>query len=78
MKRIPNHHAGTAKLIAENKVRVLISGFYPFDYITQAFDDLAEHHSRGKVVVGMQPVETGVRSHWYLSGKARSTHEASA
>ncbi|GAA0962888.1 NADP-dependent oxidoreductase [Frigoribacterium faeni] len=70
--------AALAKLIAENKVRVLISGFYPFDYIAQAFDDLAEKHSRGKVVVGMQPVETGARSHWYLSGKARSTHEASA
>jgi NADPH:quinone reductase-like Zn-dependent oxidoreductase len=70
--------AAVAKLIAENKVRVLISGFYPFDYIAQAFDDLAEHHSRGKVVVGMQPVETGARSHWYLSGKARSTHEATA
>ena len=65
-----------AKLIAENKVRVLISGFYPFDAVAQAFDDLAEKHSRGKVVVGMQPVETGARSHWYLSGKARAVAEA--
>ena len=65
-----------AKLIAEHKVRVLISGFYPFDYVQQAFADLAEKHSRGKVVIGMQPVETGPRSHWYLSGKARSFAES--
>ncbi|KPG80344.1 NADP-dependent oxidoreductase [Frigoribacterium sp. RIT-PI-h] len=65
-----------AKLIAENKLRVLVSGFYPFDYIAQAFEDLAEQHSRGKVVVGMQPVETGARSHWYLSGKARAVAES--
>ena len=67
--------AALAKLIADNKVRVLISGFYPFDNIAQAYEDLAEHHSRGKVVVGMQPVETGARSHWYLSAKARTLAE---
>lgn len=62
-------------LLTEQKVRILISGFYPFDYIAQAFDDMAEMHSRGKVVVGMMPVETGSRSSWYLSGKARTLHE---
>ena len=63
------------KLLSEKKVRVLISGFYPFEYIAQAFADMAEMHSRGKVVVGMKPVETGVRSGWYLSGKARGIHD---
>jgi NADPH:quinone reductase-like Zn-dependent oxidoreductase len=63
------------KLLTEQKVRILISGFYPFEYIAQAFDDMAEMHSRGKVVVGMMPVETGNRSSWYLSGKARTLHE---
>lgn len=62
-------------LLTEQKVRILISGFYPFEYIAQAFDDMAEMHSRGKVVVGMMPVETGNRSSWYLSGKARTLHE---
>ncbi|AMM19941.1 hypothetical protein AX769_06925 [Frondihabitans sp. PAMC 28766] len=63
------------KLLTDMKVRLLISGFYPFEYIVQAFEDMAEMHSRGKVVVGMQPVETGGRSNWYLSGKARATHD---
>lgn len=63
------------KLLSEKKVRILISGFYPFEYIAQAFADMAEMHSRGKVVVGMKPVETGARSGWYLSGKARVHHE---
>ncbi|GAA4672939.1 NADP-dependent oxidoreductase [Frondihabitans cladoniiphilus] len=63
------------KLLSEKKVRILISGFYPFEYIAQAFADMAEMHSRGKVVVGMKPVETGSRSGWYLSGKARVLHE---
>ena len=62
-------------MIAEHRLRVLVSGFYPFEYIAQAFADMAEMHSRGKVVVGMKPVETGSRSNWYLSGKARQTHE---
>ncbi|MCU1526613.1 MAG: hypothetical protein JWP75_376 [Frondihabitans sp.] len=64
-----------ATMLTEKKLRILISGFYPFDYIVQAFADMAEMHSRGKVVVGMKPVETGARSGWYLSGKARILHE---
>lgn len=64
-----------ATLLSRQKVRVLISGFYPFEYIAQAFADMAEMHSRGKVVVGMKPVETGSRGSWYLSGKARVLHE---
>jgi NADPH:quinone reductase-like Zn-dependent oxidoreductase len=62
-------------MLSEKGLRILISGFYPFDYIVQAFADMAEMHSRGKVVVGMKPVETGTRSGWYLSGKARVHHE---
>jgi NADPH:quinone reductase-like Zn-dependent oxidoreductase len=62
-------------LIDDHRVRVLISGYYPFDYIVDAYEDLAEMHSRGKVVVGMQPVETGARQAWYRSEKARTVHE---
>ncbi|MBF4576473.1 NADP-dependent oxidoreductase [Frondihabitans sp. VKM Ac-2883] len=65
-----------ATMIEEGRIQPLISGFYPFDYIVQAFADLGEKHSRGKVVVGMQPVESGARSSWYLSGKARDVHSA--
>ena len=32
-------------------------------------------HSRGKVVVGMQPVETGARQDWYRSEKARDLRD---
>ncbi|WP_162236780.1 NADP-dependent oxidoreductase [Curtobacterium sp. Leaf261] len=62
-------------LIEHHKLRLLISGFYPFEYIVDAYEDLAEMHSRGKVVVGMQPVETGARLSWYRSQKARTVHE---
>jgi NADPH:quinone reductase-like Zn-dependent oxidoreductase len=64
-----------AHLIETHKLRMLISGFYPFDYIVDAYEDLAEMHSRGKVVVGMQPVETGARLSWYRSEKARTVHD---
>ncbi|RKR75347.1 NADP-dependent oxidoreductase [Frondihabitans australicus] len=74
--RAPAHLLGMlAQMIAEMRLRVLVSGFYPFEYIDQAFADMAEMHSRGKVVVGMKPVESGSRSDWYLSGKARTLHE---
>jgi NADPH:quinone reductase-like Zn-dependent oxidoreductase len=65
-----------AKLAEGHRVRVLISGFYPFEYIVDAYEDLAEMHSRGKVIIGMQPVETGSRLPWYRSEKARTLHEA--
>lgn len=61
--------------IATHQLRVLVSGYYPFEYLADAFADLAEGHSRGKVVVGMQPVETGSRIDWYLSEKARTLAE---
>jgi NADPH:quinone reductase-like Zn-dependent oxidoreductase len=65
------------RMLEDHKLRVLISGFYPFEYIVDAYEDLAEMHSRGKVVIGMQPVETGARLGWYRSEKARTLHEAS-
>ncbi|NQX10246.1 NADP-dependent oxidoreductase [Microbacteriaceae bacterium VKM Ac-2855] len=43
-------------LVAEQKLRVLVSGFYPLDYVNDAFDDLERLHSRGKIVLGMKPV----------------------
>lgn len=64
-----------AKAVEDRRVQVLISGFYPFEYIVDAYEDLAEMHSRGKVVVGMQPVETGARQDWYRSEKARDLRD---
>ena len=64
-----------AKALQERRFQVLISGFYPFEYIVDAYEDLAEMHSRGKVVVGMQPVETGARQDWYRSEKARDLRD---
>lgn len=49
--------AKLAGLAAERKVNVLISGFYPFERIREAFDDLEKRHARGKVVLGMRPVD---------------------
>ncbi|WFR66823.1 NADP-dependent oxidoreductase [Curtobacterium flaccumfaciens] len=61
--------------VEDRRVQVLISGYYPFEYIVDAYEDLAEMHSRGKVVIGMQPVETGARLDWYRSEKARDLRE---
>lgn len=40
---------------------LLVSGFYPFDDVAEAYEDLARLHSRGKVILGTHPV-TRVRS----------------
>lgn len=48
--------AKITELAALRTVNVLISGFYPFDRIRDAFEDLEQHHSRGKIVLGMRPV----------------------
>lgn len=45
-----------ALLAADRTINVLISGFYPFDRVREAFDDLEQHHSRGKIVLGMRPI----------------------
>jgi hypothetical protein len=44
------------KLIEQGQVRVLISGFYPFSRLKEAFEDLELRHARGKVIVGMHAV----------------------
>jgi len=64
-----------AKAVQDRRVQVLISGFYPFEYIVEAYEDLAEMKSRGKVVIGMQTVETGARLDWYRSEKARDLRD---
>ena len=63
------------KAVQDRRVQVLISGFYPFEYIVDAYEDLAEMRSRGKVVIGMQTVETGARLDWYRSEKARDLRD---
>lgn len=40
---------------------LLVSGFYAFDDVAEAYDDLARLHSRGKVILGTRPV-TRVRT----------------
>ncbi|MBT2503546.1 NADP-dependent oxidoreductase [Curtobacterium sp. ISL-83] len=63
------------KAVQEHRVQILISGFYPFEYIVEAYEDLAQMRSRGKVVIGMQTVETGARLDWYRSEKARDLRD---
>ena len=62
-------------MVAEKRIVVVVSGFYPFEYVTQAYQDLARMHSRGKVVIGMDTVESGARNGWYLTEKQRSQRE---
>ncbi|KZX20350.1 NADP-dependent oxidoreductase [Rathayibacter tanaceti] len=57
-------------LVGEQKLRVLVSGFYPFDQVQDAFNDLEKRHSRGKIVLGMNPVDPARVT------KARDIHEA--
>lgn len=47
---------GKLALLAEQRrLDVLISGFFPFRLIRNAFDDLERLHARGKIVIGMHP-----------------------
>lgn len=64
-----------AELVAEWDVRVLISGFYPFVSLDRALLDLDARHSRGVVVVGMDPTAAPKE---YLKEKMRARHEATA
>lgn len=57
-------------LVRDQKLRVLVSGFYPFDQVQDAFEDLEKRHSRGKIVLGMNPVDPARVT------KARDIHEA--
>ena len=62
-----------AELVAEWNVQMLISGFYPFQAIEQALADLDARHSRGVVVIGMDP---SAPASIYLRGKLRARYEA--
>lgn len=67
--------AKLAGLAADRKLNVLISGFYPFDRVREAFDDLEKRHARGKVVLGMRPVNNSF--HGLGGRKVRDEQERS-
>ncbi|MFD1721953.1 NADP-dependent oxidoreductase [Amnibacterium endophyticum] len=64
-----------AELVAEWNVRILVSGFYPFQALDRALVDLDARHSRGVVVVGM---DTTAPPSEYLRGTLRAHHERAA
>ncbi len=68
--------ASMLSAVSRYEVKVIISGYYPFDNVTEAYQDLARMHSRGKVVIGMDPVESGTRQRErsYLT-KARTSDQ---
>ena len=61
-----------AELVSEWNLRVLVSGFYPFQNLVQALEDLDARHSRGVVVVGM---DTTAPAGEYLRKRMRTHHE---
>ena len=63
-------------MIEQHGLHMLVSGFYPFQYLQQATAALDERHSRGKVIVGMKAAVTGDRASHYLGRKARTVHES--
>ncbi|MBC7725252.1 MAG: NADP-dependent oxidoreductase [Burkholderiaceae bacterium] len=67
--------ARLAGLAGERKINVLISGFYPFDKVREAFDDLEQRHARGKIVLGMRPVDNSF--HGLGARKVRDQQERS-
>jgi NADPH2:quinone reductase len=67
--------AKLAGLAADRTVNVLISGFYPFDRVREAFDDLEKRHARGKIVLGMRPVDNAF--HGLGGRKVRDEQERS-
>jgi NADPH:quinone reductase-like Zn-dependent oxidoreductase len=62
------------RLIQNRTVRVLVSGFYPFEYVREAFAELDQRHARGKVILGMRP--SAGRGAYYLGTRARAVYEA--
>lgn len=68
--------AKLAGFAADRSLNVLISGFYPFDRVREAFDDLEQRHARGKVVLGMRPVDNSF--HGLGSRKLRDEQELRA
>ena len=73
--RIAVQLSDVAELVAEWNLRVLVSGYYPFTNLVEALTDLDARHSRGVVVVGMNP---SAPSREYLGQKMRARYEASA
>lgn len=67
--------ADLAGLAANRTVNVLISGFYPFAKVREAFEDLEQRHARGKIVLGMRPVDNSF--HGLGARKVRDDHERS-
>jgi NADPH:quinone reductase-like Zn-dependent oxidoreductase len=62
------------RLVERRTVRVLVSGFYPLDYVREAFAELDLRHARGKVILGMRPsADNGA---YYLGTRARAAYEA--
>jgi hypothetical protein len=64
-----------AELVAEWDIRMLISGFHPFVNLDRALADLDARHSRGVVVVGMDPSAAPTE---YLKPKMRARNEVTA
>jgi NADPH:quinone reductase-like Zn-dependent oxidoreductase len=62
------------RLIENRTVRVLVSGFYPLDYVREAFAELELRHARGKVILGMRP--SAGQGAYYLGARARAAYEA--
>jgi len=65
-----------AGLAADRSLDILISGFYPFEKVQDAFDDLEQRHARGKIVLGMRPVDNSF--HGITRGKMRDAQERQA
>lgn len=64
-----------AELVAEWNLRVLVSGYHPFTHLVEALTDLDARHSRGVVVLGMNPRAPAAE---YLRPKLRARYEATA
>ncbi|MGT2427148.1 NADP-dependent oxidoreductase [Amnibacterium kyonggiense] len=74
-RRIAEELRDVAELVAEWNVRVLVSGYYPFTALDRALADLDARHSRGVVVLGMDPTAKQAE---YLRQKMRTHHEIAA
>ncbi|WP_375388257.1 NADP-dependent oxidoreductase [uncultured Amnibacterium sp.] len=66
--------ADVAELVSEWNLRVLVSGYYPFPNLVSAVEELEARHSRGVVVVGMNPSAPPKE---YLRQRLRARYEAS-
>ncbi|GAA2753606.1 NADP-dependent oxidoreductase [Amnibacterium kyonggiense] len=74
-RRLAEELRDVAELVAEWNIRVLVSGYYPFTALHRALADLDARHSRGVVVVGMDPTAAPGQ---YLREKMRTRHETSS